>query len=177
MPDLRATNLFAGPGGSCLGAESVGVSVVGIEFDASACRTRRAAGLATIEADVETLGPRGAGVSGLMGSPPCQTFSIAGKGTGRRALDRVLEGLGTVAAGGRLDGFDDDPRTALVLEPMRWAIEAFKREHPYRWIFLEQVPTVQPVWDAYAEVLARWGYSVWTDSRPGRAWPRLSAGG
>ncbi|WP_328446944.1 DNA cytosine methyltransferase [Amycolatopsis sp. NBC_00438] len=51
----------------------------------------------------------------------------------------------------------DDERTGLVLEPLRWIVDAGV---PYEAIVLEQVPAVLPVWGAYAEVLEGRGYSV-----------------
>lgn len=145
--------------------------------------TREAAGLTTIHDDVWTFKPsyraltdaevyadqRAKGAShrvaliaaGLIASPPCQTFSTAGKGSGRKALDDVLAVLPNVAtmtlaelrqAG---EAFGDD-RTALVLTPLWFALH-----HPYRWLAWEQVPTVLPVWEACAEVLRAEGWNVW----------------
>lgn len=127
--------------------------------------TRRAVGFRTIYRDVW---------SGLhhaqlvpfhdlyIASPPCQTFSVAGRGTGRKALDMVLM---LIASGAwkeptklRAAGADlGDDRTALVLTPLAhiWA-------HQPRLVALEQVPTVLPVWEAMADVLRGLGYSVWT---------------
>lgn len=58
-----------------------------------------------------------------------------------------------------VDGFADD-RTALVLEPMRWALLALRANTPFRAIVLEQVPAVLPVWAAFRAVLERHGYGV-----------------
>ncbi|MFJ3783545.1 DNA cytosine methyltransferase [Streptomyces sp. NPDC090093] len=157
MPDL-----FAGPGGIDCAARELGVNLTGFEWDAGAVATRRAAGLPTVHGDVRDYGPEDApGEDVLAGGPPCQTFSVTGNGTGRRALATVLAAVrdggarGRVAAAGELD-----ERTALVLEPLRWALEAQGDGAPYRAILLEQVPTVLPVWEAYAEVLAGLGYST-----------------
>jgi DNA (cytosine-5)-methyltransferase 1 len=95
-------------------------------------------------------------MDGLIASPPCQTFSLAGKGAGRRALDDVLLGVKTLAAGQPLPTFDDE-RTSLVLEPLRYMLTG-----KYRWAAFEQVPTVLPVWEAMADVLRGEGYSVAT---------------
>lgn len=98
----------------------------------------------------------------LIASPPCQGFSLTGSGHGRKALNDVLglihsrdyediEGL-------RQKGVDmGDERTALVLAPLHY----IHHRRP-EYIALEQVPSVQPVWEAYAEVLKSWGYHVWT---------------
>ncbi|WP_246095207.1 DNA cytosine methyltransferase [Streptomyces roseicoloratus] len=54
----------------------------------------------------------------------------------------------------------DDDRTGLVLEPLRWALEALRDGRPYEAIVLEQVPAVLPVWQEYAKVLSAEGYWV-----------------
>jgi DNA (cytosine-5)-methyltransferase 1 len=86
---------------------------------------------------------------------------MAGNGSGRKALDLVLSTVRQL--GLRQDALDqefDDDRTALVLEPLRWALEALDNDEPYRWLAFEQVPTVLPVWRAMAEVLREVGYAV-----------------
>jgi DNA (cytosine-5)-methyltransferase 1 len=155
-----AVDLFAGPGGWDVAARELGIEVTGVEFDAAACATRRAAGLVTIEDDVRDYGPQMFEAEGLIASPPCQTFSMAGKGDGRRALDEVLQAVKVMENDPthRLTGVDE--KTALVLEPLRWALQALDLDRPYRWIALEQVPTVEPVWEAIDEVLERAGYEV-----------------
>ncbi|MFC4122071.1 DNA cytosine methyltransferase [Nonomuraea zeae] len=159
-------DLFAGPGGWDHAATQLGLGVVGIEHDHAACETRRAAGLATVEGDVRSYGPADfPEASDLLGSPPCQPYSVGGKGRGRAALDTVL-GLAEQLARREsitraLAGFDDD-RTGLVLEPLRWTLEAIDAGHPYNTVMLEQVPTVLPVWDAFARILRAEGYSVAT---------------
>ena len=101
----------------------------------------------------------------LIGSAPCQPYSVGGKGRGRAALDTVLHLAGRLAARGgiakELSGFQDQ-RTGLVLEPLRWALQAIDAGRPYRTVLLEQVPTVLPVWEAYAGILRAEGYSVVT---------------
>jgi DNA (cytosine-5)-methyltransferase 1 len=155
-----AVHLFAGPGGLEWGA---GLPGIGIELDRSAVATRVAAGLATVHGDVTRYGPADIPATVLTGGPPCQTFSVAGGGDGRRALDLVVGLAKRMAA--REDVRPDldrikDPRTGLVLEPLRWALEAADMGRPYRAIILEQVPTVLPVWQAYAELLRAEGYHV-----------------
>lgn len=155
-------DLFAGPGGLDVAAAGLGIPTVGIEWDPNACQTRRAAGLATVEGDVRRYGPKDFPTArSLAGGPPCQTFTIAGTGSGRRALDTVLDLAKRMAArediSGRLAGLDDE-RTGLVLEPLRWALEAADGGAPYESIVLEQVPAVLPVWQAYVEILRAEGY-------------------
>ncbi|MFY1677272.1 MULTISPECIES: DNA cytosine methyltransferase [unclassified Streptomyces] len=168
MQPAKIVDLFAGPGGVDVAAETLGVPSVGLEWDPDACRTRRAAGLATIEGDVRRYGPADfPDADVLAGGPPCQTFTVAGNGAGRKALEEVLRFVERMTARddreaitgdlGRLD----DERTGLVLEPLRWILEALDaRRKPYESIVLEQVPAVLPVWEAYARVLRREGYSV-----------------
>ncbi|MEV4735542.1 MULTISPECIES: DNA cytosine methyltransferase [unclassified Microbacterium] len=163
-PTIAAVDHFAGTGWS-VACRWLGIVDYGVEIMPEAIRTRRAVGFRTIYRDVW---------AGLLhawlvpfhdlyiASPPCQTFSVAGRGTGRKALDMVLM---LIASGAwknpeklRAAGADlGDDRTALVLTPLAhiWA-------HRPRLVTLEQVPTVLPVWEAMAEVLRGLGYSVWT---------------
>lgn len=94
---------FAGPGGWDRGlAEHLGMTnVLGIEWDGVACATRRAAGHQTVQADVAQvdLAVLVGLVRGLIGSPPCQLFSQAGSGFGRKALEILVAAMGAVAAG------------------------------------------------------------------------------
>ncbi|MFE7295093.1 DNA cytosine methyltransferase [Streptomyces sp. NPDC057579] len=166
---VKIVDLFAGPGGLDVAAEKLGVATVGVEWDAAACTTRRAAGLETVEGDVRDYGPSHFPEADVLaGGPPCQTFTVAGSGAGRRALDDVLRFVKRMVA--REDREEiakdlaglEDVRTGLVLEPLRWALEAIddSDNKPYRAIVLEQVPAVLPVWEAYAEALRGEGYSV-----------------
>ncbi|MEU5737913.1 DNA cytosine methyltransferase [Streptomyces tendae] len=165
-------DLFAGPGGLDVAGHRLGVPSLGIEWDKSACLTRYAAGLDTLHADVsavrresfESLPPE---INVLAGGPPCQTYSVAGKGAGRKALEEVKRFIDRLMAGDSDKEIDEelenlsDPRTALVLEPLRYAIQATRspnRGHrPYDVIVLEQVPAVRALWDRYAEVLQEIG--------------------
>jgi len=188
---MRALDLFAGAGGWDVACHWLGIESHGVEFMPAALETRVANGLSTAYTDVwdgllpesrpRLLTPRereereramaiigqpdapvGEWEHALqIASPPCQTFSMAGKGSGRAALDDVL---GHIMA----DDYRDpvalfqatqrqDSRTALVLTPLAHAW----RDRPM-FIAWEQVPTVQPVWDACAHVLRSIGYSVWT---------------
>ncbi|MFC9116302.1 DNA cytosine methyltransferase [Streptomyces sp. NPDC057092] len=88
---FRILDLFAGPGGLDVAADVLGYQVTGIEYDDDACATREAAGMDTFRGDVRkysaSLFPH---AQVLTGGPPCQTFTVAGHGAGRRALDDVL---------------------------------------------------------------------------------------
>lgn len=151
-------DLFAGPGGWDVAARELGIDVVGIEIDDAACATREAAGLTTVQADVSTFPLVDVTIDGLIASPPCQTFSTAGKGAGRKALDAVLACIDVIArdTATTLPPFADE-RTGLVLQPLLWV-----RRYLPRWVAFEQVPPVLPVWQAMADVLERWGYFVAT---------------
>ncbi|MER5210359.1 DNA cytosine methyltransferase [Streptomyces sp. NPDC002838] len=89
---FRILDLFAGPGGLDVAADVLGHRVTGIECDTGACATRSAAGMDTFQGDVReyraALFPH---AQVLTGGPPCQTFTVAGHGAGRRALDEVVQ--------------------------------------------------------------------------------------
>jgi DNA (cytosine-5)-methyltransferase 1 len=161
VTECDAVDLFAGPGGWDLAARQLGIDVVGIENDGAACLTREAVGHRTIQADIRDVEPFWA--PGLIASPPCPTFSAAGKGSGRKQLDLVSDIAKRLVKGEdwrELTAGIEDPRTALVLEPLHWIYEMHKAGTPYRWIAMEQVPTVLPLWSLYAELLREMGYSV-----------------
>ncbi|WP_405967312.1 DNA cytosine methyltransferase [Streptomyces sp. NBC_00015] len=166
-------DLFAGPGGLDVAGRVLDIPSLGIEWDRSACLTRYAAGLDTLHADVsavrrdafESLPPE---INVLAGGPPCQTYSVAGHGSGRNALDevkkyieRLMKGDSDQAIDEDLKTFSDDPRTAMVLEPLRYAIQATRSPNrdrrPYDVIVLEQVPAVEALWHHYAKVLKEIG--------------------
>jgi DNA (cytosine-5)-methyltransferase 1 len=173
-------DLFAGPGGWDVAACDLGLHPFGIELDEAACATRRAAGHRTLQEDIADLDPAftfrllasGGGclnemdgpvplLTGLIGSSPCPTFSAAGKGAGRQDIMHVIACLRDLA-----DGKDtraehraacEDERSLLTVEPLRWALAL----HP-RWITLEQVPPVLPLWEYMAQLLQERGYKTWT---------------
>lgn len=149
-------DLYAGgPSGWSTALAALGEKALGLEYDAQACATRAAIGHSTLRCDIGSypIRPFFDKVVGLTASPPCQTFSTSGKGEGRKHLDRLVEQV--------LDmdwsPAELDDRTAHVLHTGRW-VSALMPE----WVCFEQVRGVQPVWDAYAEVMSGWGYSVWT---------------
>ncbi|WP_228975206.1 DNA cytosine methyltransferase [Streptomyces sp. DH12] len=154
--------LFAGPGGLDHPAHTLGHPTLGIELDPHTVATRRNAGLPTINADVRHLTihdlPE---ATTLTAGPPCQTYSVAGTGTGRTALTALLHRARAMAARRTLSPADGlDERSLLVLEPLRWILDAADEGRPYRAIVLEQVPQALPVWQTYAELLTTEGYSV-----------------
>lgn len=133
-------DLFAGPGGWSEGlrmlAPDLHATEIGLEWDAAACETRAAAGHATIRTDIAAYPTNvfGGKVTGLIASPPCQDFSLAGKRAG-------IEG----------------DRGQLITEVLRWA-EALKPD----WIACEQVPPALPIWRDYEVELRRMGFYTWS---------------
>lgn len=111
---MKAVALFSGPGGSTLGLKWAGIEdVTGVEWDASAVATARAAGHTVIRADVTTLDPvevAGDGSLLLQASPPCQSFSAAGKAGGAGDISLILQALDTLAdaamCGGKMGALD-----------------------------------------------------------------------
>ncbi|MFF7921777.1 DNA cytosine methyltransferase [Streptomyces mirabilis] len=156
-------DLFAGPGGWSEGLRHLGLRDVGIETDAAACATRAAAGHTTIRADVAAYPttPLAGKLAGLIASPPCQSFSIAGHRGGTDDMNLCHQGLDDLARGhdtrSALRAACTDPRSLLVVEPLRYAL-AVRPE----WIALEQVPAVAPLFAHTASVLHSVGYSAWT---------------
>jgi DNA (cytosine-5)-methyltransferase 1 len=166
LSNAKMIDLFAGPGGLDVAASWMGLTVTGIEWDENACATRKAAGLGTVQGDVREHGPKQFPQATILaGGPPCQTYTVAGAGAGRKALDQVLDFLKRMAGGeditAELASLDDE-RTGLVLQPLRWALEAHSTGEPYQAVILEQVPAVLPVWEAMASVLESIGYKTVT---------------
>jgi DNA (cytosine-5)-methyltransferase 1 len=158
----RVLDLFAGSGWG-VACQRLGLEEFGVEIMPEAVETRAANGMVTIYNDVWD------GLIGdvptpeyeiLIASPPCQTFSVAGHGTGRDALDQVLAAIdsGAYKDARKLHelGENTDMRTALVLTPLAhvW------RDRP-TYVLLEQVPPVLPVWQACVSELDKLGYSAW----------------
>lgn len=160
----KTLDLFAGPGGWDAHDAELGLTTGRVENDPAARATAEAAGMHHAHDDVTTFKLRpGHGYTGLKGSPPCQTFSAAGNGAGRRQLEIVTRELYRLYNGHPLDYVHyDDARTGLVLEPMRVILDAWALQEPFRWLVLEQVPQVLPVWETYAGILRHLGYSVAT---------------
>lgn len=160
---MKALDLFAGTGWG-VACQRLGIEEMGVELMPEAVATRTANGMATIYNDVwdglfnPIMVP---GHDAEIASPPCQTYSIAGHGAGRKALAEVIEAI-------QLHAYKDphllrefgelhDMRTALVLTPL-----AHVWQHRPRLVVWEQVPTVLPVWEACAAAMRELGYSVVT---------------
>ncbi|MFC8780049.1 DNA cytosine methyltransferase [Streptomyces nigra] len=140
----------------------LGLTDIGLEWDAAACTTALAAGHATIQTDVaahptDSFKDR---ITGLIASPPCQAWSRAGKRAGltdqvmvHQAVDDLAHGRDTRAV---LLARCKDARSLLAAEPMRWLYDLRPG-----WVCLEEVPDVLPLFQQYASILRIWGYSVW----------------
>lgn len=173
--NIRYIDLFAGPGGFEVGMRHLGLDGTGVEWDDNANNTAEMAGFTRIRGDVSLLDPMRVQdairatapcfvLTLLHGSPPCQGFSMAGKGEGRKDAQRLIDAYRTFDPDADQDALiaefkatAHDPRSALTLEPLRWWA-ALRPEY----VSLEQVPTVLPIWGAFAENLRAHGYSVWT---------------
>lgn len=163
--NLQAVDLFAGTGWG-VACQRLGIDEVGVELMPEARATREANGMVNWLADVWDVLEHAPIDSPefkralLIASPPCQTFSMAGGGAGRKALDEVL---GLIDSRAYLDpaklrefGERHDPRTSLVLTPLTYVAR-----HVPTYVVLEQVPPVLPVWERIATEMRGWGYSVW----------------
>lgn len=183
----EANDLFAGPGGWDEGARILGArtgrpnfhrGITGFEFEANAVATARAAGHRRVHADLSKVNPALFPAKGLIASPPCQGFSPAGKGRGREDFGHLAHAIGQIRrwiANGQssanasgwspeqaiawLETVIADPKSALILEPLRWLI---RMPNLPRWLAFEQVKTCLPMWELMADVARDLGYSVWT---------------
>ncbi|MFJ9979369.1 DNA cytosine methyltransferase [Streptomyces cyaneofuscatus] len=160
-------DLFAGPGGWSRALQVLGRRDVGLEWDLWACKTRAAAGQLTIQTDVAAYPawPFVGRTRGLIASPPCQAWSMAGKRLGLLDQPLVHQAVADLAAG--LDTREKlltacrDERSLLAAEPMRY-LYALNAVGEPDWVAMEEVPDVLTLWRQYAAILRTWGFSVWT---------------
>lgn len=152
---------FAGIGWS--EALPPGSNEIGLELDAAACRTRIGAGHATVRCDVTQYPtwPFKGRIKGSIDSPPCPGFGKSGKKLGLLDLPLVHQAIEDLSRGkdtrSAIGAACRDERSILTAEPMRWHYDLMPE-----WICMEQVPSVLVVWQQYADVLRRWGYSAAT---------------
>jgi DNA (cytosine-5)-methyltransferase 1 len=123
-------DLFCGAGGWSVAAKSLGLPVVGYDNNTDALATYAAAGFTGIHADLSTYRP--VGCVGILASPPCQPYSVAGLKQGRV-----------------------DSRAMLPLVLATWAEHAAPR-----WIAVEQVEGASSVINRLAAMLVNLGYKV-----------------
>ncbi|MCW2898790.1 MAG: cytosine methyltransferase [Streptosporangiaceae bacterium] len=153
---------FAGPGGFSEGARMVGLAdMLGVEMNADACASARAAGHERLEADIRSLNPGDfPDVSVWASAPPCPTYTQTGKQSGVQDYPIVLEGVARLGDSQANTAHDDayadtynlvsDGRTALVLETLKFAF----RLPNVRVVVAEQVPPVRGIWEEMAAALA-----------------------
>lgn len=156
---MKTLDLFAGAGGWDVAAREFDLDPLGIELDEAACETRGAAGFRTLKGDVAALDPADFPCDLLIASPPCQAFSRAGKRAGLADLPKIYAAAQDLALGSeRVDEIEwADPRSELVLEPLRWALAIEPQ-----FLAWEQVQDVLPFWEVCADLLRDRGYAVWT---------------
>lgn len=155
---------FAGIGWS-EALRCLGLTDIGLEINPTACDTRTGAGHNTIQCDVAQYPTAEfAGADGDIFGPPCPPFSRMGKGAGAHDLPHIYSAIDDLAAGrdtrAEHGAQCQDERSILTAEPMRWIHDLRPR-----WVLMEQVPSVLPVWERYAKILTAWGYSTATGVR------------
>ncbi len=135
---MRVYDLFAGMGGWELALnESWEYDAVGLDFWKPANLTRAAAGLHVMDVDfTKTTHSWYQPAVGIMGSPPCQAYSVAS--TGRTGIL--------------------DARGMMVYEPLKWH-RAMK--DTIQWMALEQVHEAESHFSSMAAQLDTFGYSTW----------------
>lgn len=157
-------DLFAGPRGWDEGLRILehDEPVLGYEVAEPAVATARANGHQVVKCDLLGHNPNRAPETfrGIIASPTCRPFSNLGDKLGIGDLPVIVDTLERMAAGDA-DAYDqafwtlEDPRSLLMLVPMRWILE-----HGPMWVALEQVASVMPAWEAYAAALTASGYSA-----------------
>ena len=170
MNHLTVLDLFSGAGGFSLGSHAFTDDVWGIELDADAVATQAAAGMKCEQSDITALDPDDYADSPsyrpwmgdllhIHASPPCQSFSIAGKGEGRNHLDALGRAAVQILLHGEhtVDLSDVPEGSLLVLEPAMW-IHVLRPDS----ISMEQVRSVLPIWESYEVGLYGLGYQTWT---------------
>jgi DNA (cytosine-5)-methyltransferase 1 len=158
-------DLFAGAGGWDHGLIRLGYKPMGIERETNVLNTARANGLDRHPADMNTANPLHWEAKGLVASPPCQAFSVAGNGHGRDEMENLVTAAKAYHAGvldwdGALHYVkvrSNDWRTHLALMPLHWAL----RTPGVEWTCWEQVPSLLWLWEVCARILTERGWHAW----------------
>lgn len=151
----RVLEGFAGPGGLSEGARMVGLTdVLGVDLNPDACATAEAAGHRRICGSIRDLNPDDfPKVHTWLSAPPCPTFTEAGKRSGIGDYGLVLDAVESIHdfANGYADVYTAvaDPRTALVLETLRFAAALPN----VQLVVAEQVLAVEGIWELMAAEL------------------------
>lgn len=160
MTMIKARDLFAGVGWA-VAARNLGIQEDGVEWDDDVRRTREVNGFSTVGRDVREVYGRVGGYEIELGSPPCERFTSAGHGDGYRARDEIVRAVRSMRHPseiyrviGEMDHHHE--KVSLVLEPFRVLLE----NTGARAAVWEQVPPVLPIWEAVADRLSAWGWSV-----------------
>ncbi|MFH9228296.1 DNA cytosine methyltransferase [Streptomyces lydicus] len=144
-------DLFAGPSGWSRALGVLGAQDLGLEWDEWACKTRSAAGQLTIRTDVAMYPtwPFIGRTRGLIASPPCQAWSMAGKRLGLIDQPLVHQTVADLASGRdsreHLLTACRDERSLLAVEPMRY-LHALNADGEPEWVAMEEIPDVLPLW-------------------------------
>lgn len=156
---IRALDLFAGAGGWDVWDDALSIRTESVELADAPVATLRAAGSFVVQADVSEWGPDTA-YHLLKGSPPCTEFTVSGDGRGRLMLNQITTAAEDVRLYGAVPEWlkRTNREAALVLEPLRIAVQAYKQRRPFQAIVLEQTKEVLPIWGAVATELQELGY-------------------
>lgn len=159
---MRALDLFSGTGWG-VACQQLGIEELGIDNNWDVIDTREANGMLSVHADIlKTENMGGMHEEILIASPPCPTFSRTGNRKGFLLLQQVCKALEKDKIYLSMDairrfGQTHDPRTALVMAPLSFIAYSLPK-----YVALEQVETVLPVWESYARVMRLMGYNVET---------------
>lgn len=156
-----ALDLFAGVGWG-VACQRLGIDELGIDNDDHVVATRDHAGMTTIGRDVLEVIRGDADAPEhdiLIASPPCQPFSLAGRGDGRLVSGRIAEFIHHrkfESADATLSFVEEvGERAGLVVTPL-WYVAQFRP----RAVLFEQVETVLGLWQYAAIALRELGYSA-----------------
>lgn len=160
----------AGPGGMDEAARLIGaeLSIIGVDTNRDACATATAAGHHRIQADLRDIEPAHlAGITGMIITCPCPTFSRAGKGSGLKDYQLLLDAITCIGSPCPHDCWRlaqthaADPRTTLMAHCFHLLTQAPDLD----WFVMEQVPALEYCWeDIAAELYAAGWASVEVDT-------------